>query len=105
MLQYGDDTVILLEKTDSNILLMKFHLYCFENMSGMKINYHKSEVYVLEVDTGEQERVSNLFNRKLGQLYMLYLGVPIGIHILNQFMFVGGSCACRQQWKNSQIPA
>jgi hypothetical protein len=31
LLQYADDTVILLELTDLNVLPMKFLLYCFEN--------------------------------------------------------------------------
>jgi hypothetical protein len=53
MLQYADDTVILLGKSDLNVLHMKFLLYGFESMSGMKINYHKSEVFVLGCDVEE----------------------------------------------------
>jgi hypothetical protein len=43
-LQYADDTIILDEQT---ILNAKFLLYCFEDMSGLKINYQKSEVLVM----------------------------------------------------------
>lgn len=45
-LQYADDTMILMEHDDTTIVNMKFLLYCFEWMSGLKINYHKSEVIV-----------------------------------------------------------
>jgi hypothetical protein len=65
MLQYADETVILLGKSDLNVLHMKFLLYCFESMSGMKINYHKSEVFVMGCDVEEQQRLANLFNCKL----------------------------------------
>jgi hypothetical protein len=46
-LQFADDRVIRLETDEDSIENTKFLLYCFENMSGLKINYHKSEVIVL----------------------------------------------------------
>ena len=90
LLQYADDTIIMMENTDANILHMKFLLYCFESMSGMKINYHKSEVVVLGCDQREQERVANMLNCRLGALPMNYLGVPIGDHRLTneQLLFL-----------------
>ena len=39
---------------DKSIINMKFLLYCFEWMSGLKINYHKSEVNVYGVSEEEQ---------------------------------------------------
>jgi hypothetical protein len=57
MLQYMDDTVLLVENTFSNILHMKFLQYFFEAMSGMSINYHKSEVFIMGGDMMEQERI------------------------------------------------
>jgi hypothetical protein len=46
-LQYADDTVIFLEMNMQSIINTKILLNCFGNMSGLKINYQKSEVYVL----------------------------------------------------------
>jgi hypothetical protein len=46
-LQYTDDTIIFLEADDEVIANTKFLLYCFENMFGLRINYHKSEVMVV----------------------------------------------------------
>jgi hypothetical protein len=40
-LQYADDTIIFLEAEEQYIANVKFLLYCFENMSGLKINYQK----------------------------------------------------------------
>jgi hypothetical protein len=57
MLQYIDDMMLLVENNFSNILHMKFLQYCFEAMSGMSINYHKSEVFIMGGDMMEQERV------------------------------------------------
>jgi hypothetical protein len=46
-LQYADDTIIFLSLEEQTILNTKFLLYCFEDMSGLKINYQKSEVFVV----------------------------------------------------------
>lgn len=42
--QYADDTVIMIDGSDKSIMNLKIVLYCFEWLSGLKINYHKSEV-------------------------------------------------------------
>jgi hypothetical protein len=49
-LQYADDTVLLLHDTMENIVNLKFILYIFESMCGMKIIYHMSDVFVIGRD-------------------------------------------------------
>jgi hypothetical protein len=65
-LQYADDTIIFLEFDEQTFLNTKFLLYCFENMSGLRINYQKSEVFVMGVNIEEQNRVADLFNCYIG---------------------------------------
>lgn len=60
-----------------SIINLKFLSYCFEWLTGLKINYHKSEVLVLGVTTEEQLRVANMLNCQVGKLPMTYLGIPI----------------------------
>jgi len=62
---------------DESITNMKFLLYCFQWMSGLKINYHKSEVYVFGVNESRQTEFSNMLNCRKGELPMKYLGFPI----------------------------
>lgn len=69
-LQYADDTVILMDCDDSTITNMKFLLYCFEWLSGLKVNYHKSEVIVFGVQEEEQWRIANMLKCKVGKLPM-----------------------------------
>jgi hypothetical protein len=69
--------VICLETYEDSIANTKFLLYCFENMSGLKINYHKSEVIVLGVPSEESARIAKLFNCREGSLPMNYLGVLV----------------------------
>jgi hypothetical protein len=69
-LQYANDTVICLEIDEESIANTKFLLYYFENMFGLKINYHKSEVMVLGVSSEESARIARLFNYREGVLPM-----------------------------------
>jgi hypothetical protein len=76
-LQYANDIVIFLALEEQSILHTKFLLYCFENMSGLKLNYQKSDVIVVGGSEEEQSNVAVLFNCNIGNLPMKYLGVMI----------------------------
>lgn len=49
---------------EQTIINIKFILYCFENMYGLKINYEKSEVFVMGYEEGEATKISGMFNYK-----------------------------------------
>jgi hypothetical protein len=50
---------------------------CFEDMSGLKVNYHKSKVILMRKPMGEQQRVANMLNCNLGAVPFMFLGLPI----------------------------
>ena len=54
-LQYADDTLLSLKNDIQQARHFKFLLVCFEHLSGMKINYHKSDLMTLNLDEDEQE--------------------------------------------------
>nr|XP_020153511.1 uncharacterized protein LOC109738821 [Aegilops tauschii subsp. strangulata] len=82
-LQYVDDTIIMVELNDAFLAQLKFILLCFEAMSGLKINFAKSEVIVTGVDEAEAVRVAHLLNCKLGSFPFKYLGLPISPDVLH----------------------
>jgi hypothetical protein len=53
-LQYADDTVIFLSFEEQTLLRTKFIFFCFEKMSGLKINFQKSDVVVVGGSDEEQ---------------------------------------------------
>ena len=59
------------------IVNLEFILLCFENMSGLRINFHKSEVMVLGTSEEESVRIANMLNCKLGSFLFTYLGLPV----------------------------
>jgi hypothetical protein len=69
--------VLLIQNEEASIVNLKLIMYCFESMSGMKINYHKSEVYVIWEDKVRREEIVAKFNCKLGSVPLTYLGIPV----------------------------
>jgi hypothetical protein len=46
-LQYADDRFLFLDVLDISIITMKFSLYCYEAMPGMKVIFEKSKILLL----------------------------------------------------------
>jgi hypothetical protein len=76
-LQYADDTLIFVQYNEQHISNLKFLLMCFEEMSRLKINYHKSEVMFMGQSPVIMQRVADMLNCKLGEFSFVYLGLPI----------------------------
>jgi hypothetical protein len=47
ILQYADDTIIFLDHDVEGVKNLKLLLCAFEQLSGLKINFHKSKIFVL----------------------------------------------------------
>lgn len=88
-IQYADDTVLMADGSDKSIVNLKILLYCFEWLSGLKINFHKSEVVLFGFSQAEQERKANMLNCKLGTLPIKYLGIPVSDRMLGIGAFQG----------------
>lgn len=74
--------MIMLDGFVSSIINLKLILYCFEWLTGLKINYHKSEVYGFGVSQGVKEEMANMLYCVLEELPLKYLGIPISDHHL-----------------------
>ena len=77
ILQYADDTIIFMEHDLVKARNLKLLLCLFEQLSGLKINFHKSELFCFGRAKEEQEDYKQLFGCGLGELPFTYLGIPI----------------------------
>jgi hypothetical protein len=66
-----------LEANTEVIANAKFLLYCFENMSRLKVNYHKSEVMVVGATDEEGADIANMLNCRVESLPFKCLGIPV----------------------------
>jgi hypothetical protein len=76
-LQYADDTILLIQDNLEFARNLKFILILFEKMSGLKINFHKSEVYCFGNANNNKEAYAEIFTCPIKNLPICYLGVPI----------------------------
>jgi hypothetical protein len=76
-LQYADDTLLFLENNLEKASAMKWLLVCFEQMSGMKINYDKSDLLTIGMDEDSSNSFAKIFCCKKSEFPIKYLGVPL----------------------------
>jgi len=76
-LQYADDTLLFLENNMEKACNLKWLLVCFEQMSGMKINYDKSDLLTVGLEEVHANEFARLFCCKKGDFPIEYLGVPL----------------------------
>jgi hypothetical protein len=77
ILQYADDTILFMEHDFKQAANMKLLLCAFENLSRLKINFHKSELFCYGEAKQVEDHYTNLFGCGLGQYPFRYLGIPM----------------------------
>ena len=77
ILQYADDTVIFLDHNLEMARNMKALLCVFEKLSGLKINFHKSEIFCFGQAKECENDYSELFGCRVGTFPFRYLGLPM----------------------------
>ena len=77
-LQFADDTLIIGEKSWLNVRTMRAVLLLFEEISGLKVNFHKSMLTGVNISDSWLAVALALMNCRRGNLPFVYLGVPIG---------------------------
>jgi hypothetical protein len=77
ILQYADDTILFMEHDLEKARNMKLLLCAFEQLSGLKINFHKSEFFCFGEADENRAFYTELFGCNLGDFPMQYLGIPI----------------------------
>jgi hypothetical protein len=83
ILQYADDTILFMEHDLDKAVNMKLILCIFEQLSGLNINFHKSETFFFG-NAKDKEEYKNIFGCGVGSLPFRYLRIPIHYrHLLN----------------------
>jgi hypothetical protein len=85
---------------------LKLLLYFYENMSGLNINFSKSEVVMVSQDDAKSIQFSNLFNCAIGKWPIKYLGVPVAgsrLHVADWMPISEKMVKRLDGWKGSSL--
>ncbi|XP_016177607.1 uncharacterized protein LOC107619884 [Arachis ipaensis] len=77
-LQFADDTILFCPTETGTIVNYKRMLRCFELMSGLSINFDKSNLIPVNCDQEWVEQVYGLLGCKQAGLPIQYLGISLG---------------------------
>ncbi|GKD67130.1 putative RNA-directed DNA polymerase, partial [Tanacetum coccineum] len=77
-LQYADDTIFFGEWNKENAKTLMCILKCFEEVSGLKVNYNKSKVYGIGVTERELSDTASWIGCGIGDFPFTYSGLLIG---------------------------
>jgi hypothetical protein len=77
ILQYADDTILFMEHDLVKATNLKLILSAFEKLSGLKINFHKSELFCFGEAIDDANLYAKLFGCGLGCFPIIYLGILI----------------------------
>ena len=77
VLQYADDTIIFMDNDLERAKNMKLLLCAFEQLSGLKINFHKSELFFYKAAKANQNEYEQIFWCNIGSFPFRYLEIPM----------------------------
>jgi hypothetical protein len=77
ILQYADDTILFMDHNLEKAHNLKLILAASEQLSGLKINFHKSELFCFGDAQDDAALYAELFGCGQGQFPIRYLGIPI----------------------------
>ena len=75
VLQYADDMIIFMENNLDQAVNMKLLLCAFEQLSELKINFHRSELFCFGEAKNQQSIYSQIFGCGMGTFPFRYLGI------------------------------
>lgn len=100
-LQYADDTLLFLKNDPHKARHFKYLLSCFEQLSGMKINYNKNDLLTLGLSEEEKNNYARLFFCNIGTFPLKIPGSPSTLHQAEKGAY---PASCRQTyWENSWL--
>jgi hypothetical protein len=77
VLQYADDTILFLDDDLEKARGLRLVLSAFEKLYGLKINFHKSELFCFGDSKERVAEYVSLFGCKEGEFPFRYLGIPM----------------------------
>jgi hypothetical protein len=78
IVQYADDTLLILQACPRQLLALRELLQVFAAATGLRVNYLKSCLMPINVDDYQIHLLVNIFGCSVGVLPFAYIGLPLG---------------------------
>ncbi|XP_017974450.1 PREDICTED: uncharacterized protein LOC108661541 [Theobroma cacao] len=78
--EYADDTMIFCEPNLENLKGFKRILQCFQVVSGLKINFYKSQLFGIGIEKEVLSDWARIISCQVGELPATYLGLSLGVN-------------------------
>jgi hypothetical protein len=78
IVQYADDTLLLLQADARQLVFLKALLHTFAESTGLQVNYRKSQMFPINVPQDKLTRLACTFGCDTGVMPFTYLGLPMG---------------------------
>jgi hypothetical protein len=78
IVQYADDTLLLLQADARQLVFLKALLHSFAESTGLQVNYTKSYIYPINVPQEKMVILAGTFGCDIGSMPFTYLGLPMG---------------------------
>jgi hypothetical protein len=78
VVQYADDTLLLLEADATQLATLKQALQDFSTSTGLSVNYHKSCMLPINISEDAVHALAQGFGCVVGSFPFTYLGLPMG---------------------------
>jgi hypothetical protein len=79
IVQYADDTLLIMEACPKQLFFLKAVLNSYATSTGLRVNYNKSSMYLINVCLEKMEILSRTFNCQTGSMPFTYLGLSLGL--------------------------
>jgi hypothetical protein len=79
VLQYADDTLLILHGTMEQAIIVKTLLDTFARFSGLKINFQKSTFVPLHMTQEDTQAIAETLGCPISNLPCTYLGLPLSM--------------------------
>jgi retron-type reverse transcriptase len=78
IVQYADDTILIMEADVGQLQYLKGILHVFSESTGLKVNYGKSMMVPINVAESKMAHLAEAFGCQIGSMPFTYLGLPMG---------------------------
>lgn len=79
IIQYADDTLIVLEASAPQLFFLRGILQSFSDSTGLRVNYSKSMMVPINLNNERLVHLARTFGCQTGSFPFTYLGLPMGL--------------------------